>query len=312
MMPAVSVAALRTRPTPRSPLSSPPPPPGRPARARARGSCWCSAASALAALSLLRPVGADLRPVGVDHLGPRDRAPRPRHGQRPVVEAAAGALHDAVLASPATTRRPACGWSSRAPAACSRSRWRTGSARGSAGRPPGVIAARRAAARRRATSATSCAATPRACSSRSACGRSSATSTAAAATPSCSASPPRCCGRRCGRSSASTGSGWRWIERRGRARCSSARGFAACGVLWFVPEYLGLGRLAARRRTARTSRTPTRRRSPTSPFLEVFKRSALDPLAAGLLGGADRARAPDPRRAEWDIALLARRRSRRC
>ena len=54
---------------------------------------------ALAALSLLGPTVADLRPVGVDHLGPRDHAPRPRDDRRAVVEAAAGPLHRAVLAA---------------------------------------------------------------------------------------------------------------------------------------------------------------------------------------------------------------------
>ena len=39
---------------------------------------------------------ADLRPVGVADLGPRDRAPRPRDDDRSVVEAAAGAVHDPV------------------------------------------------------------------------------------------------------------------------------------------------------------------------------------------------------------------------
>ncbi len=53
---------------------------------------------ALAALSLLGPVDPDLRPVGVDHLGPRDHAPRPRHDRRAVVEAAADPVHRAVLA----------------------------------------------------------------------------------------------------------------------------------------------------------------------------------------------------------------------
>ena len=48
------------------------------------------------ALSLLLPVGPDVRPVGVDHLGPRGRAPRPRDHDRPELEAAAGHLHDAV------------------------------------------------------------------------------------------------------------------------------------------------------------------------------------------------------------------------
>ena len=79
------------------------PPPPRPVEAaRAR---LPRARRAVAA----RPVEPDLRPVGVDHLGPRGRPARPQHGQRPVVEAAAGALHDASSRSSATTPRPTCG-----------------------------------------------------------------------------------------------------------------------------------------------------------------------------------------------------------
>ena len=95
----------------------PPAPAAGRAAARRRGAApprpWIAllvlACLALAALSLLRPRRADLRPVGVDHLGPRDHAPRPRHGQRPVVEAAAGALHHAVRAVRRRRGAAACG-----------------------------------------------------------------------------------------------------------------------------------------------------------------------------------------------------------
>ena len=73
---------------------------------------------------------ADLRPVGVDHLGPRGRAPRPLDRRRAVVEAAAGAVHGAVLAVRRRRARPVAG-RSRAPAACSRWRWHSGSRAGS-------------------------------------------------------------------------------------------------------------------------------------------------------------------------------------
>ena len=245
----------------------------------------------------------DLRPVGVDHLGPRDRAPRPQHGQRPVVEAAAGVLHDALLARSATTRRPnlwlvvarAGGMLAIAMA------YRLGARLG--GRSAGVIAALRAAARRRASSATSRAATPRACSSRSACGRSSATSTAAAATPSCSASPPRCCGRRCGRSSALYGL-WLALGRAAPPRVLVVGVFAACGVLWFVPEYWGSGDwLRAANRAHQPN--PDSAAFADRPFLEVFRRSAPILSPPVLLGGADRARARRSASGAWDVAVLA-------
>ena len=61
---------------------------------------------------LPRPVGADVRPVGLDRLGPRDPAPRPLDRRRPVVEAAAGPADHAVRAlrrpraRPVALRRP--------------------------------------------------------------------------------------------------------------------------------------------------------------------------------------------------------------
>jgi hypothetical protein len=46
-----------------------------------------------------RPERADLRPVGLDHLGARDHTARPGHRHGPLVEAAAGLLHDPVRAA---------------------------------------------------------------------------------------------------------------------------------------------------------------------------------------------------------------------
>ena len=110
-----------------------------PRRAR-RGRCWCSPASGSRALSLLGPssptydpwawiiwgreIGSSTSTRSAARRGSRCRCSSPPSSR-----------------SPATTRRRTCGWSSRAPAGCSRSRWRTGSARGSAAVPAGVIAA---------------------------------------------------------------------------------------------------------------------------------------------------------------------------
>ena len=83
------------------------PAPPRPAVARARTGAprrrLPMAVLLLACLGARRALAADgldadLRPMGVDHLGPRDHAVGPRDHQRPVVEAAAGAVHDAVRA----------------------------------------------------------------------------------------------------------------------------------------------------------------------------------------------------------------------
>ena len=95
---------------------------------------------ALTALTFLAPVGADVRPVGVDHLGPRDPAPRPLDRRRPVVEAAAGAADHAVRAlrrprpRPVAVRRPR----RRASPASS---WPSASRGGSAACPAGAAAA---------------------------------------------------------------------------------------------------------------------------------------------------------------------------
>ena len=52
----------------------------------------------LSALTLLWISTPDLRPLGLDPVGPGDRPPRPGHHGRAVVEAAADLLHDPVLA----------------------------------------------------------------------------------------------------------------------------------------------------------------------------------------------------------------------
>ena len=88
-------------------------------------------------------VGADLRPVGLDHLGPRDPAPRPEHVDGPVVEAAARPVHDAVRAGRRRSR-PTCGSSSRAPARWPASSSPSGVARRLGG---GVVGGRRGAPR---------------------------------------------------------------------------------------------------------------------------------------------------------------------
>ena len=151
------------------------------------------------------PVGPDVRPVGVDHLGSRGRAPGPRDHDRAELEAAAGDLHDAV--QPRGRRRRAAAVARRG-ARGRHPRVRDGVPAGQASRRPGRRADRGGLAdpRRRVHPQL----LPRQLRGHpgraSACGRSSATSTAAAATPSCSASPPRCCAPRCGRSSRSTAS----------------------------------------------------------------------------------------------------------
>ena len=89
---------------------------------------------------------------------------------------------------------------------------------------------------------------------------------------------PGCCGPRCGRSGACTGSGSRRRVARTRAavarrsRSSSAPALLVL-ALWFVPEYIGSGSAL---RAAERARQP----NPDSaafadfPFLEVFHRSA--------------------------------------
>ena len=117
---------------------------------------------ALAGAVAAHRVGADLRPVGVDHLGARDRPRRPRDHARAVVEAAAGDVHDAVLA--ARRRRRA--------RAVARRRARRRAAGVRDGVPPRRAAGRPVGGRDRrrrrscsptSSSATSRAATPRAC-----------------------------------------------------------------------------------------------------------------------------------------------------
>jgi hypothetical protein len=63
-------------------------------RVRAAGGDSARAGRVVAAV----PVDADVRPVGMDPVGPRDRAPRPADDRRAVVEAVPGDLHDGLLA----------------------------------------------------------------------------------------------------------------------------------------------------------------------------------------------------------------------
>ena len=65
------------------------------------------------------PVHAHLRPVGLDHVGPRDRAFRSRDRGRAVVEAAAGAVHRRRSRCSAPTSPRCCGSGSPARGRCS-------------------------------------------------------------------------------------------------------------------------------------------------------------------------------------------------
>ena len=82
------------------------------------------------------PVGAQLRPVGVDRVGPRDLRARARHDGRPFLEARPGAPHHPVRA--ARRRRGARALARGRPgrAACSRSCSRSGSGSGWAAARP--------------------------------------------------------------------------------------------------------------------------------------------------------------------------------
>ena len=155
----------------------------RTSRRRGRGSCSCSSASAWPRCPCCWPSRADLRPVGLDHLGARDHPPRPRTRARPVLEAAAGPLHGALRAvrrrggaRPVARDRP------RRRAAAVAMAFRLGARL--AGPVGGRHRGRRARARRRVRAQLRARQLGGASSSRSACGRSSATSTAAGSTPS--------------------------------------------------------------------------------------------------------------------------------
>ena len=218
---------------------------------------------ALTALSFLMPIGAHLRPVGLDHLGPRDPASGPLDRQRAVVEAAARAADDAVRAlrrsgaGPVAVRRPRRGDRGR----------RDGLPR----RPAPRRRCRRAPPRRRpmrsrpGRCATPPSATPRGCWSRSRWPRSTATSPAARATPSSSASARRFCAPRHGRSSASTACGCCGASP--RARKLVIAGFVALPAAVAAARAVGLGRPAARgaprpdaaRQQRRLRRQPGRR-----------------------------------------------------
>ena len=133
----------------------------------------CSARGALAA----GPELADLRPVGVDHLGPRDRPPGPvdvdgpSWKPLPVLLTTPFALFGGARAGPLAVRG-ARGRARRRRRCRSALGRRLGGAARRASRPP------RLRARARGRCATARWATPRACSSRSCSPRSNATSTA--------------------------------------------------------------------------------------------------------------------------------------
>ena len=298
MMPAVSVAALRTRLTPAAPV----PLAARRRRGgaprRARGRLLVLACLGLAALSLLGPSAPTYDPWAwiiwgreIAHLDLNTRSgpswkPLPVLFTTPfalvgddaapdlwlLIARAGGLLAIAMAYRLGCAARPAA--------------------------PAGVIAGARAAAGRRVTSQLRARQLRGRCSSRSACGRSSATSTAAAPTRSCSASPPRCCGPRCGRSSASTGCGW----------CGSSRAGAWLVGVGFValrrcrsgslPEYWGSGdwlRAAARARQPNPDSRRVRRPPRSSRCSAARRRSSRRRCCSAALIALVRA---DPRRGE--------------
>ena len=76
---------------------------------------------------------------------------------------------------------------------------------------------------------------------------------------------------RCGRSSASTGCGWRGRSRGGARSCSASSPLNA--FLWFAPEYWGSGDwLRAANRAHQPN--PDSAAFADRPFIEVFRRSA--------------------------------------
>ena len=95
---------------------------------------------------------------------------------------------------------------------------------------------------RRGSSRTPRSATPRGSWPPPSSARSTGTSPDASGRPSRSGSPPRCCARRPGRSSASTACGCSGASA-GARPCSSASAFASLPVLWFGPELWGSGNL---------------------------------------------------------------------
>ena len=285
-------------PLPTSSLSRAPPVPA-PALPRVAVRHWRRARRPRARGALAaRPVGADLRPVGVDHLGPRGRPPGPR---RPSTGPSWKPLPVLFTTPFSLVRRRAApaavAASSRARAAA---RVRDGLPARRAPRPAPVAGVDRRRARWR--SPTSSSATSRRGNSEGLlvalvpAGRSSATSTAAARDAfllgfARRAAAPRgvavrrrstasgCCGasralRKCAR-------------RRRRARCLP--------LLWFLPEFLGLGRLPARRRP----------RAPAHPNCAGVRRP---PVPRGLRRASAR---PDRRRSASAAASRRARRSAR-
>ena len=188
-------------------------------------------------------VHAHLRPVGLDHVGPRDRAPRPRHRGRPVLEAAADPLHHAVLglrgrrgALPLADRRPrrrAARVRDDLPGGAPPDRRRLVRRARRGVRRAGAVLELQVRARRGARQLGGAARGARALGVRAPPRR--APRPRALPRPS----PERCCGRRSGRSSASTGSGC-GSPSRGCARRLVVLG-ALVPALWFLPEWWGSG-----------------------------------------------------------------------
>ena len=120
--------------------------------------------------------------------------------------------------------------------------------------------------------ATRCSATRRRCWRRWPCGRSSATSTAAATTRSTWASPPRCCGRRHGRSLALYGL-WLWFREPELRLRVAAVGAGSFPLLWFGPELWGSGE-PLRASSRANNPNPGSAAFADHPGLEVAKRFA--------------------------------------
>ncbi len=302
-MPDVSVAALRTRLTPAAPVlatasadaATPAPRPWK---------LLVLACLGLAALSLLGPSSPTYDPWAwiiwgreITHLDLTTTS-GPSWKPLPVFFTTSFAL----FGDDAGAR--ACGCVDRARRRPARDRdGLPARRRGSAGRPAGVIAAVALLLADELRPQRSGAATPRAL--------------LVALVPVGGRAPPRrpprrrlparlrarrCCGRRCGRSSASTGCGSRWVEPRRRLLVRrrvrrQRRAVVRAGVL-------GLGRLAARRPTARTSRTRTRPRSPTARSSRCSARSCDDPLAAGAARRRSSRSCAPVRERRWDVRLL--------
>ena len=236
---------------------------------------------AVSALTLLLPVHADLRPVGVDPLGPGDRPPRPRDRGRPVVEAVPDLLHRPVLVLRPGPRA--------LPVAVGGARGRPVRLRD--GLPDGVPADAAAASTARSPAVSAFAALLSSQQVRARRGARQLRADARGRGAVGVRAPPRraprpralprrrrrrCCARRRGRSSRSTASG-----------CGSTSRACGCGS-WRSPcssrragSCRSGGARATRSAPARARTRPTRaaRRSRRIPALELFKRFAESTVA---------------------------------